>query len=1345
MPFRLAANRYELGEELDHGGMGTVFVAYDTHQGRRRVALKTISGTPESIHLELFQRELSVLGSLSHPNIVDVYDSGYLDEHAGSRKPFFVMPLLDGQTLDKRLQQMGGRGHFNVDEAILIIDQVARGLMAAHERGIIHRDLKPSNVFLLRDLSVKVIDFGVAQLIGARTEAGQKGTLLYMAPEQLRNNDSSALSDQFALGAVFYEVLVGHRAFERDNKAKVIEAILHEIPPIASELDRNVPMVISQIVHKMIAKNPERRFASMRAVIDTLQKAVRREPVEYFNPENFKQSIQSARAAFQDKNYELASEILYTVEAEGYVDGEALQMRKEALEAIRGSRVAQDLKHAHELVEYGNLVLANEKISSVLTADPSNIDALTLEKEVRKKLEAQNIASLKKLARQHLDNRNFDRARESLDRVLKVNETDSEALQMLNEVDKQDVEFQRLIGKQQNLYQSARRAWQQGEVTLALNKIEWVLGLDNDLRSPDSDQRAAYEKFYQEVKARADSLRTARVEIQRSIDRRDFAKAREVCDSILAEDPNNAAFQALRVDIEDRHQRALLETIAEVDAKLAREPRIDERLKILEDAVAQFPGEPHFEGHLQAARRKQDTVNRLVEKARVLEDQRRFEESVNLWEIVETTYPAFPGLAFELERVREMRDSKRRDERRGELTQEVERYLEFRDYDKAQAALRDARVELQNDAVVDELERKVAGRRNNADEAAQLLKQGRGARESKDWSRAAEALRRAFQLEPKDREIRAEFLFTLASFARGEAEMRPAKAHQLAAEGLQVEPTHAGLRALSSQLGVQTKDDDLSQLIARATDLLAMDDINGAMAVVEEAFQLAPGSPALEQLQEQINAEYTRQSDLDTLQRIQLGLEGPPPEVPPESSIGLVESQLEVLREIGERSGGDQRIASLTEDLEGKLEELLKQFRNETDTFRDVAGPPPPPPPPVPPPGPIAAREQILDVTPIVMPPAPPPPVPDYGNVLRTTSVMPVGVPLPPIPQFPQPPSAPMPPSSSTRWGLIVAAVLLVAVVAIAGAFFWKRNAAVASAPAAVEYRVEVNPAGAATEISIDGVAAGESPVKRSLTPGAHRIEAKRAGFKNLVATITAGPKPDRVVLTMEPDGIPIHFVTDFRGMTVLLDGKPIADEEGGPKLDAVVGSKDATHVVEVVSGSIDAKFGLVVKNGVAELHGPLNTVQSKAAAVLISEGGTAPHWLFAPDSDLSIDNASMQKKQDSPLAAGTHQAKMAPSLERAFDITPAPGIWVFLSAGSPKGNLFVSSNVPGADVFIDGKKYSQKTPASVPAAYVRNMRLRVVKEGYQPHDEIVPISAGGDKHVNVELKPLPKASGPAQ
>jgi len=1295
-PFRLAANRYELGEELDHGGMGTVFIAYDTYQNRRKVALKTISGTPEGIHLDLFQRELSVLGSLSHPNIVDVYDSGYLDDY-GSRKPFFVMPLLDGQTLDKRLTHMGIRGHFGVDESIRIIDQVARGLMAAHEKGIIHRDLKPSNIFVLRDLSVKIIDFGVAHLVGSLVKSGQKGTLLYMAPEQVSENHTSALSDQFALGAVFYETLIGRRAFERDNEKKVIDAILREIPPIASELDRNVPMVISQIVHKMIAKKPDRRFAGMREVIDTLQKAVRREPIEYFNPENFQQGIQSARAAFQRKDFELASEILYTVEAEGYVDAEALRMRQEALAAIRSSRVARDLAHAHELVDDGNYVLANEKIASVLGADPDNIDALALEKEVRKKLEAQSIASLKRVARQHIENRNFDRARESLERVLKLHETDSEALQMLNEVDREDVEFRRLIGKQQDLYQSARRAWQLGEVTSALSKIERVLSLDGDLRSPDPDQRSSYERFYQEVRAKADSLRSSRIEIQRALDRRDFAKARETCDAMLLEDPNNAAFQALRVDIEDRHQRALLETIAEVDAKLGREQRIDQRLKVLEDAVALFPGEPHFERHLQATRRKQDTVNRLVEKARVLEEQRRFEEAVNLWEIVQTTYPAFPGLQFDVDRVRELRDAKRREERRAELTQEVERHLEFSDYDKATVALRDARVELENDTILDSLDRKVAERRNNSEEAARLLKQGRGSRESKEWTAAVDALRRAYQLEPKDREVRAEYLYTLTNFARSQAELNPAKARQLADEGLRVEPGHAALRGLAAQLDVQLKDTGIDAIIQRVNDSLAMGELSDAMVALEEGFHLHPENATLAQLQRELNDEFMRQSDLDTLERIRVGLgAGESPEI--------IESKLAVLHEIGERAGNDRRIASLTEDLEQKLAELLGRFNSDSEMRRTQVDFPPPPPPPPP-------SGQILDIIPLDV--TTPVPVPRNLSDPRMTVQIETGS---SIPALPPPPRAP---SKLPGWLLPAAAAVVLAII---GGVVIAGRKSTPPAPKAVELSVDVTPAGSA-EISIDGAPAGPAPLKHSFIPGAHRFEVKRPGFKNLATEITTADKP--ITLTLEPDGIPIHFVTDYRGMAIKLDGKPFADEPSGPILERSLNLPDAVHSIEVASGSIHAGLALTLKEGSAALAGALNTNQTKAAAVIIPADGAAPHWLFAPDTDVLLDGTPVPKKGDAPLTPGKHQVKMAGNLDRSVDVGAGPGVWIFLSAGGPKGDLYIDSTPSGADIYIDEKKYLQsRTPAAIPAVPVRNVRLKIIKEGYEPYEVIVPVQA---------------------
>ena len=1305
MPFGLAANRYELGVELDRGGMGTVFIAYDTYQNRRKVALKTISGTPEGVHLELFQRELSVLASLSHPNIVDVYDSGYLDDPNGARKPFFVMPLLDGETLDKRLSRMGGRAHFSVDESIHIIDQVVRGLMAAHGRGIIHRDLKPSNVFVLPDLSVKIIDFGVAQLVGANTKSGQKGTLLYMAPEQVAENQSSALSDQFSLGVLFYEILTGRRAFERDNEKKVIDAILREIPPIATELDRSVPMALSQIVHKMLAKKPERRFASMRDVIDTLQKFVRREQIEYFNPDNFEQSFQSARAAFQRKNYELASEILYTIEAEGYVDAEALRMRHEALAAIRGSRVARDLKYAHELLADGNFVLAGEKVAAVLATDPDNVDALALDKEVRKKIEAQSIASLKKVARQHIANRNFDRARESLERVLKLNETDSEALQTLNDVDREDLEFRRLIGKQQGLYQSARRAWQQGEVTSALSKIERVLSLDSDLQSPDPEQRTAYERFYQEVRAHADSLRAARAEIQRSLDRREFAKAREICDGVLAEDPNHAAFQALRVDIEDRHQRALLETIADVDAKLGREPRLDERLRILEDATARFPGEPHFERHLEATRRKQDTVNRLVEKARLLEEQRRYEEAVNLWEIVETTYGAFPGLPFELTRVRELRDEKHREERREELTMEVERYLEFNDYDKADSAVRDGRVELPSDPAIELLAHKVAGHRGNSEEAARLLKEGRVARESKNWPGAVEALRGAYELEPRNREMRAEYLFTLAAMARVEAESSPSQARELVAQGLRVEPTHTGLRALASQIDLQLQSADVAVIARRASAALSEGDLSAAMSAVEEGFRIAPGQAELEELQRKIHAEFMRQSDLDTLQRIQLGLEEAP------ASVDLVRTNLAVVHQIGARSGGDQRIAALSDDLTNKLSGLMTRFESPSDPRVTQVDLKPP------------LSSSVIDVSPLSIAP--------QTAVQRPAATIPAATIKTASPMAVATPAG----VSRTRWRMAALVSAAVVVLAIAGVALLKRMKVAPPVAQPVELSVEAVPAGA--EISIDGVPAGRAPLTKALLPGDHLVVAKRPGFKELEQRVQLGAAADKIVLAMAQDGIPIHFVTDYRGMIVKVDGKPFLDEEQKSIAQGSLVPEDAGHVIETSSGTITARFSFGVKAGKVELRGPAAMNLTKAAMLVVPGGGAAPHWLLPNDAEVLVDGVSITKKPDTAVAAGQHQVKMG-AFEGSFQVGDASEVWVFLSSGKLFGHLAVTSNVSNAEIFLDGEKKIVRTPATIPSVQVRNVRLRVEKAGYEPYVAVVPLTAGGVTVVNAPLKKLP-------
>lgn len=263
------AGRYEIRQTLGRGGMGVVYKAWDPVL-RREVALKTIRDMASETSLQLFRKECDVLASISHPNIVEIFDIGELEED-GERKPYFVMPFLNGQPLDKLI----GSPRLTLERSIEILSQISRGLHAAHERGLVHRDLKPSNIFVMEDDSVKVIDFGVARMGDTHSTVGLKGTLRYMSPEQIDMKNVTALSDLFSLGVLAYEMLTGRRPFDRPSEPEIVHAILHESPSSASDLNPSINQMVSRVIHKTMAKQPYHRFASAREFAEILQKASR--------------------------------------------------------------------------------------------------------------------------------------------------------------------------------------------------------------------------------------------------------------------------------------------------------------------------------------------------------------------------------------------------------------------------------------------------------------------------------------------------------------------------------------------------------------------------------------------------------------------------------------------------------------------------------------------------------------------------------------------------------------------------------------------------------------------------------------------------------------------------------------------------------------------------------------------------------------------------------------------------------------------------------------------------------------------------------------------------------------
>ncbi len=306
-------SRYEIRDVLGQGGMGIVYKAYDSVI-RREVALKTLRDAPDPAALETFQKECGVLASMAHPNTVEIFDLGEFEEN-GTHKPYFGMPLLPGMTLEALIRMASQR--LTVERVVEIITQTCRGLQAAHERGLIHRDLKPINIFVLDDDSVKIIDFGVAHICDSRTTMGLKGTLAYMSPEQIEMKPLSPLSDLFSLAVVGYETLALRRPFQGKTQSEIVEAILHQIPPPVSEFNPAVNSLISRVIHKALAKQPFHRFASAREFAEIVQKALRNERLEIFDPSRIQPRVQRAARAFEQEDYQFAAAILGELLAEG--------------------------------------------------------------------------------------------------------------------------------------------------------------------------------------------------------------------------------------------------------------------------------------------------------------------------------------------------------------------------------------------------------------------------------------------------------------------------------------------------------------------------------------------------------------------------------------------------------------------------------------------------------------------------------------------------------------------------------------------------------------------------------------------------------------------------------------------------------------------------------------------------------------------------------------------------------------------------------------------------------------------------------------------------------------------
>jgi eukaryotic-like serine/threonine-protein kinase len=272
----MLGNRYQIEARIGAGGMAEVYRGFDSVLNRT-VAIKVLlpQFARDTNFVARFRREAQAAARLNQPNIVGVYDTG-----ADDGTQYIVMEFIEGRTLAEFMDT--GRRPTPV-QAAEIAQKIAAAIAAAHAQGVIHRDIKPGNVMVTRDGTVKVMDFGIARVLGPETApqtSAVLGTASYLSPEQAQGGPVDARTDIYSLGAVLYELLTGRPPFTGDSPVAVAYKQVNETPAVPSSLNPDVPPRLDAVVMKALSKNPSNRYQTAEEFSADLARVVAGQEVD---------------------------------------------------------------------------------------------------------------------------------------------------------------------------------------------------------------------------------------------------------------------------------------------------------------------------------------------------------------------------------------------------------------------------------------------------------------------------------------------------------------------------------------------------------------------------------------------------------------------------------------------------------------------------------------------------------------------------------------------------------------------------------------------------------------------------------------------------------------------------------------------------------------------------------------------------------------------------------------------------------------------------------------------------------------------------------------------------------
>jgi serine/threonine protein kinase len=384
--------RYRIDAELGRGGFGRVYKAFDSTVSRP-VAIKLLTDV-ETDTVARFRTEAAAAGNLHHRNIVTVYEYG---EEAGS--PFLVMEYLEGQDLQQIMTT--GQPALTLLDKVLIMQQAAEGLLAAHRNGVVHRDVKPSNIRVLPDGTVKVMDFGIARLTQASEQRHTLqgyviGTIRYLSPEQIEGHDADALSDIFAWGQIFYELISGKHPFAGRDIHAVMYRIVSVEPPPLSEAAPDCPEALAAIVSRALAKDRDLRYQNFQDLLFDLQPLVfdlQRQSAEV-HLATARTLLETGRIVEAEA---LARKVLELDPSNRECRSLLQQLQKPLRQMSVRTRVEALLKKAQDAMAAGQFREALESLEVAARLDAANPQIQTLREDLRRAqdehLRAQRLAA----------------------------------------------------------------------------------------------------------------------------------------------------------------------------------------------------------------------------------------------------------------------------------------------------------------------------------------------------------------------------------------------------------------------------------------------------------------------------------------------------------------------------------------------------------------------------------------------------------------------------------------------------------------------------------------------------------------------------------------------------------------------------------------------------------------------------------------------------------------------------------------------------------------------------------------------------------------------------------------